>query len=158
MWEIYSPWEWVEALGSIERKGLMNMGWECLGVTLLREEPVVTYEVGEIQVQSQVYRGELPWHWGVSKYFIWEDYDFIGVGNEHPLHWSVCRALVWEDIIWASQLLLFVGNMSTVAKSLLRPWEIKDRIMWDWSIKWWDYCRWQWMVPVDILFGYWGEK
>ena len=48
--------------------------------------------------------------------------------------------------------------MSTVAKSLMRPWELEEKIVWDWSIEWWDYCRWQWVVPVDILFGYWGEK
>ena len=40
----------------------------------------------------------------------------------------------------------------------MRPWEIEDKVMWDWNIEWWDYCRWQWAVPVDILFGYWCEK
>ena len=81
----------------------------------------VTYEVGEIRIVVQVDDKRRPWHWRVSRYLVWKDYDFIGVNNDNPLYWSVFRLEVCRDILWSIRVISFVGTMSTAAKSLVRP-------------------------------------
>ena len=54
LWVIYSPWEWMEALENIEQKWLIGMTLEYWWVLLWGGRPMVTYEVGQLRIVSQV--------------------------------------------------------------------------------------------------------